>query len=276
MVTASNSKKYNVSTYYIAYFDVLGYKDLFKDKQSDILSFLYNIVRLTEDVMNATESGVIFDNKFKVKSFSDNFIIMLDAKKSDEYQSVKALSYLVAVLQLRFLEEYRILIRGGITKGDAYIDNNIVFGEGLIKAVELEETAAFPRIILDEKRISSDTCDTLLEKCIRKDEDDKYYVDYFDILGMYIGNYADFGDDTEKHLKLLKKNISALVNKHCKYPPNLKDSNRAAIREKTISKYLWLLTKFNEYCELGDEEYVIHYELSICKKWMKCEVIVKK
>ena len=133
--------KYEENNYYIAYFDILGYKAYFEDKENDIISFLHSIIAISRDFINSTTPGQVFSNNFITKTFSDNFIIMIEENRYDDYQNVKSLAYIVAILQLRFLEKYNILIRGGITKGNGYVDNNIVFGEGLVRAVQLEETA---------------------------------------------------------------------------------------------------------------------------------------
>lgn len=258
--------------YYIAYFDILGYKAFFEDKENDIMEFLKQIIKLADDVVN--KSASIFWDKFEVKSFSDNFVILLNSKGLNEYQAVKSLSYLLAYMQLRFLEKYSVLIRGGITVGDIYIDNNIIFGEGLVKAVELESGANFPRIVIDEKSIKKEVCDDLCEKCIRMDTDERYYVNFFEALETDISGEEDIYN-VENHLMVLQKNIYTLLKRNGKYRANLKDPKKIAETDKTISKYIWLLTKYNDYCADGYIKYMITYDLSINYRLMKCEVIPK-
>ena len=176
-------------------------------------------------------------------------------------------------MQLKFLERYRVLIRGGITTGDIYIDKNIIFGEGLIKAVELESNAIFPRIILDEKAISRQVCDDLCEKCIKKDNDDRYYIDFFEILDTHIGNHEETDGAVDDRLIVLQNNVFKLLKKYGKYNSNVKDLKKIAETDKTISKYIWLLTKYNEYCIKGHEKYKITYDLKINMRLMKTEII---
>lgn len=269
-----------MKSYYIAYFDVLGYKAFFEDKGNDVFVFLESNIQMANDIVRKTEPDSVFsDMHFLIKSFSDNFMILIeDDGKSDGYKEVKALSYLMALFQLRFLEKYKILVRGSITKGSAYINENIVFGEGLIRAVTQEEKANFPRIIIDseESRIEKEICNDLLEKCISKDEDDAYYVDFFDILGSSVGFDNEFSTDINDHLTNLRKNVVALVKKHGKYVRNVKDPAKIAAAEKTISKYAWLLTKFNNYCELNAPEQSIRYSLVLYYRLMRCEIEVKE
>lgn len=271
---------YQMKSYYIAYFDILGYKAFFEDKGNDVFTFLESNIQMANDIVRKTKPDSVFsDMHFLIKSFSDNFMILIENnKKSDGYQEIKALSYLMALFQLRFLEKYKILVRGSITKGEAYINENIVFGEGLIRAVTQEEAANFPRIIIDsdKDRIPEQVCDDLLEKCVSKDEDDAYYVDFFDILGSSVGFDNEFSKNKSKHLSIIRKNVVALVKKHGKYVRNVKDPAKIAVAEKTISKYAWLLIKFNEYCKTHAPEQSISYKLVLYYRLMRCEIEVEK
>ena len=176
-------------------------------------------------------------------------ILVRQTNKSNDYQVVKSLVYLLALLQLRFLEKYSILIRGSITKGDVFLNDNIIFGEGLLRAVELEGQAIFPRIILDEERFGETVCEDLCEYCVNKDEDDKYYIDFFGILGRGIGNSNEYLVGEKEHLDIIRENIIKLVKKHGKFNRQVKDPKKIAESEKTISKYAWLLMKYNKYCK---------------------------
>ena len=180
----------------------------------------------------------------------------------------------MAIFQLRFLEKYRILVRGAITKGDAYIDNNIVFGEGLIRAVTLEGLANFPRIILDKERLGNQICDDLCEKCIAKDVDDEYYINFFSVLGTSVGLDDEYSNNVELHVANIRKNITTLVKKHGKYNRSVKDIKKIAQAERTISKYTWLLAKYNEFCETIGEGWAIAYRFELYYRLMKSEIHV--
>lgn len=270
---------YSMKSYYIAYFDILGYKAFFEDKGNDVFEFLESNIKMANDIVEKANQDPIFpDIKFVIKSFSDNFMILVeDSGKSDGYREVKALSYLVGVFQLRFLERYKVLVRGSITKGKAYINENIVFGEGLIHAVALEEQANFPRIIIDSEqdRIGKQICSDLIKQYVSQDEDDVYYINFFNILGSSIDYDKEFSENIDYHISLLRKNVISLVKKHGKYVRNVKDPAKIAAAEKTISKYAWLLTKFNQYCALNSPEQQIPYSLVLYYRIMRCEIEVK-
>ena len=266
----------NTKEYYIAYFDILGYKGFFEDKDNDINEFLNYNIKLVSDIINkTTHNTILFNYPFTLKMFSDNFVILVEKNQNiGEHGIVKVLSYLLALLQLRFLEKYKILIRGVITKGEVYIDERLIFGEGLIRAVEQESYASFPRIILDKERIQKSVCDDLCEYCVMIDEDEEYYINFFDVIGMGIGNDDEFTENEEGHISILKENIIRLVRKYGKYNRRVTDKKKIEIADKTISKYAWLLSKFNRYCEFNFEKYQIPYKLTLYYRLMKCEIEV--
>ncbi|MDE5825819.1 MAG: hypothetical protein K2H91_14240, partial [Lachnospiraceae bacterium] len=51
-------------------------------------------------------------------------------------------------IQRNFILQYDLFLRGGITIGTLSFNDDFIFGQGLIDAVELEETARYPRIII--------------------------------------------------------------------------------------------------------------------------------
>lgn len=265
-----------LKNYYIAYFDILGYKDFLEENETDIIEFLEANISIAKEVVCKTNE-IVSKFNFIIKSFSDNYIILLeDNCQNDGYQEVIALSYLVAIFQLRFLEKYSILIRGCITKGKAFIDSNIVFGDGLIRAVSMEHYAKFPRIIIDKERIDNKVCEDLCEKCISLDEDNEYYVNFFEIIGMVIFSEEFFSENISELLNRIKHNIESLVTKYCKYPKDINDINKLQKSQKLISKYVWLLSKFNRYCEIYEPEYYIKHLFVLNERTMNCEIEVKK
>ncbi len=276
-----NEKKFKSASlrdYYIAYFDILGYKAFFDDKGNDVFEFLQANVAMANDIVRKTSPDAVFANmQFEVKSFSDNFMILIrKTAKTNDYQAIKALVYLMALFQLRFLEKYSILVRGSITKGQAFLNSNIVFGEGLLRAVELENKALFPRIIIDRERIDEEICEDLLEKCVKIDEDEQYYVDFFDIIGCGVGFDNEYLVGEKDHLEKIRNSIVKLVKKYGKFNRQVKEPKKIEESEKTISKYAWLLMKFNQYCDTWYPEYKIAYTLTLYYRLMRCEINVDK
>ena len=247
--------------YYICYFDILGYRDFLEKNPEEHKKFLVEVL-----FSNASIASIIRNTNtsvdIKYRAYSDNFIIYFKKSSCDKYEALRLLSIIVRKIQIDLLSKFKILVRGGITSGEFFADENILFGEGLVKAYDMEnKQAQNPRIIIDREVFSKEL--SLLEKkeFIKKDTDNYYYVNYF----------FDYGA-----LILLKGKCKVLIENHCRYHPNLKDKEKIQQQEKTIGKYSWLLIKFNQRCEeLKADNLKIDYSLKINKRLFKMEISCK-
>lgn len=142
MATNSKDKKY--ATYYIAFLDMLGFKNLVNDEAK----FDY-IMRVFEKIdRNYKIESVLWDEHgnqvtsdkeyfINTKIISDSICLYINA---DDEQNLLLLLFTCKVVQWELTNlETPILLRGGIVKGKLYSDGNIIFGPGLTKAYLLEE-----------------------------------------------------------------------------------------------------------------------------------------
>lgn len=138
------------TSHIILYFDILGYKTLLKSKVINEQYIMHAIKNLITQVKKYSKDTKIY----KSLIFSDNCVICFQIKK---ILSVPALlCHAVAIAQFieRNLLLHGLFVRGSICRGDIYINNNFIFGNGIIKAYELEnEVAIYPRIIIDSELI---------------------------------------------------------------------------------------------------------------------------
>ena len=181
-----NFKQDELQDYYLAYFDILGYKSYFEN-ESDPYDFLSVIQSAIEDMKKSVNNTLLLnDVDVKFRAYSDNFLFYIK-HENNELGAMAALSFLTQQIQRRLLEKYSILIRGGITIGKFYVNEDFIFGKGLIDVYTLENKfAVYPRIILDNKnkKFSVAVLETLERRgYISKDEDDFYYVQFFDTFG---------------------------------------------------------------------------------------------
>ena len=147
-----------IKEYYIAYFDLLGYKNFFQnypDKVGDFLQVIHEAIFNTKYYIreiNSSPVGVDFGKLFiQTKVFSDNVLLCLETTTEPvEYPRFLAFLAIIAEIQRSFILRYGLFLRGGITIGKLSFNEDFVFGQGLIDAVALEEAAIYPRIILDE------------------------------------------------------------------------------------------------------------------------------
>ena len=147
-----------IEKYYIAYVDLLGYKDFFENHADQVPDFLKTIqaaIETTKVNVSKTNLSTIMstyaDMDVKIKIFSDNILLCLKTG-SAEVEIIRLLTFLalVADIQRSFISEYGLFLRGGVTIGEMFINDSFVFGQGLIDSVSMEARANHPRIILSQ------------------------------------------------------------------------------------------------------------------------------
>ena len=246
--------------HYICYFDILGYRAFFESDTKAHKNFLAK-VELTCASIHSVIRNAQLPIKVNCKTYSDNFLLYFE-KSIGESEALKILINLIRKISVKLLSELEVLIRGAITVGEFYADEDIVFGEGLVNAVELEEkTAINPRVVIDEKKFNVDLNEFLSNNLIVKDADDIIFINYF--------NSVDA-------LKLTRGKCIKLINNHGRYHPTVKEPKKIQQSERVISKYIWLLVHFNNQCRiLGSPNLLIDYELRINDRLIKTEVRAK-
>ncbi|MBW8036232.1 MAG: hypothetical protein FVQ79_11525 [Planctomycetes bacterium] len=142
---------------YVAFIDILGFKELVKraEKDATLLGRLTSILEEQEmyskiekhfDATSKVDSSDYYRNMFRISTFSDN--IVMSAKT--DLNGLGLITILSAQICNRLLHQ-GVFTRGAISKGKLIHTNTIVLGNGLINAYNLEKSAAiYPRILLDK------------------------------------------------------------------------------------------------------------------------------
>ncbi|MGJ8685657.1 MAG: hypothetical protein ACSHWW_13585 [Nonlabens sp.] len=132
--------KENLKEQYIAFLDVLGFKELVNKRNTESLEIYFNSVR---DSLN-----IIGNEKRNIKSLliSDSTILISPDTKKDFKTLLRAVQTIQSTLAQK-----GIWLRGAISYGEVYFDenSNLVVGKGLVKAYLLESEAIYPRVIID-------------------------------------------------------------------------------------------------------------------------------
>lgn len=192
-----------IKEYYIAYFDLLGYKQFVKDHSDKVESFLndiYKAICYVKGYLQIITSSPLTSGlghiSIQTKIFSDNILLCLETgTTASEYPRFLAFMLIVADIQRNFILRYGLFLRGGITIGTLSFNDDFVFGQGLIDVVALEEKAVYPRIIIGESVV--DYC--AQSHFIKKAELEKAKV---------IGERAIAGEEiTDKELKFYSSTI---------------------------------------------------------------------
>lgn len=152
-----------IKEYYIAYFDTLGYQAFFKetpDKASEFLNTIHsaitNIVGYVKSFNDSPMASEVGNLHIQSKIFSDNITLCIEVGDDVTKEKSRILTFmgLISEIQRRFIIEYGLFLRGGFTKGKMSINDDYIFGEGLIEAVKMEESTFHPRIAVSEKIIA--------------------------------------------------------------------------------------------------------------------------
>lgn len=167
---------------YIAYMDILGYSAYIAENPDKANDYLKTITEAIGKVKNNVagislvgKNGFHTDVDIKCKTFSDNILLCMEATDNpDEIRRVIVFLISVASIQRGLVIEHNLLMRGGITIGELFINNDFVFGKGLIDAVGLEKKAENPCVIIS---------DELLELCKGLIDIDQ---EGYDTIGRYV------------------------------------------------------------------------------------------
>ena len=267
----------------VAFIDILGFEHILnatkiKTDQNqliddqDLIKDLYDVFMRIRDLMGVDEQVEGVAESRQVTQFSDSIVISFEI--SDEPLEFKYL--LGELLHLTYeLLKSEILIRGGISYGSLIHTDKVLFGTALVHAYMVESKAAVsPRIILPKSLFDknneyrklleyADKSGREISNFLNKDEDDFYYIDYFDKcqkpeLGIFVSD-----NDYIDHLKRLKVLIinGLRTNKqglYSKYGWMKTKWNRTILKYKTIDECNILLAdRRNDLAEYFSSELLI-------------------
>ncbi|MBU1150158.1 MAG: hypothetical protein KJ800_04325 [Proteobacteria bacterium] len=221
---------------YVAFIDILGFSRHVEKSIKD--RALFSTLR------SILSSGALTANHKRpddVRSyhFSDSIVI------STIYDP-EGLKEIIESVQLTCISLlcYRILTRGGITKGKLYDDGKSVFGPALIRAYHIEkDIALYPRILMDRCIYREVNKSSYSKNAFRKDFDDLYHLDLLKHGQFCEGDPdIDIGHNkppimawtTEEWLQKIKKFIEEEL---------VQQKDKTAV----VKKYVWMAKYFNSF-----------------------------
>lgn len=181
-----DSEKY--SQYYVAFLDILGFKDLVNNSENSC-EYVLNIYKFLNQYNDMFFSNIpeTIKKEIKMKIMSDSICIYINANIPNALHDLVTFCTLFEYNLL--LIDPCIFIRGGIVYGDMYVKDDIMFGPALIEAYLLEENnAQFPRIIMCKSTFDRGRTETdkqfqkSLDFWVFRDDDAFYTLDYFALL----------------------------------------------------------------------------------------------
>jgi hypothetical protein len=223
----------NTEEKFVAFLDVLGFKELVNKKDFDALdSYFSKLLSVLDDLR---------DKKQDVQSFiiSDSIILIAPKGLQSFIQLIKAIQTIQSQLIWR-----KIIIRGAVSYGDVYYngEKNIIVGKGYIRAYLLEQEAVYPRVIIDPaiikvfdtdkqgflKQVNKSINYNFEKRLIYQDSEyskipiDSIFVDYAN----RIIKKDEISDSIEKLYETIRENLYS--------------------EQKLFSKYMWLKEYFLE------------------------------
>ncbi|MCL2842878.1 MAG: hypothetical protein FWE28_05340 [Oscillospiraceae bacterium] len=255
MNTNNESSKFIPTPHFIAYLDILGYKE--KANGGDI--------KLAETIDSTLDSAKDFAKWFlgrddedlgiAIKAFSDNILICTE-------KGWDLLFLMVGVLQHHMLDN-GYFIRGALCHSDLYFDERFLFGKGIIMAHEIEsKIARFPRIILHSSYRSAANA----QDDPRFDPRDDEAINIFDVFSSVAGMLPLYLHDTDGYMFINYLGISHAMPDYAKEHKfeevleshrdkilfNIKDCERRCLPQGIMEKFLWCLQYHNRFCSEND------------------------
>ncbi|MES2440921.1 MAG: hypothetical protein V4584_17785 [Verrucomicrobiota bacterium] len=229
------------SEHLIAFIDILGYSELVAQADFDQVD---RCVRIFLDAFAARDPDQMLGRR--TTYFSDTIVTTIPVTHPEHGHQLHGLLfheiYALCLAQAELFDRLGVIVRGGLTVGDLIHDETRIFGPGVIQAYKLEQSASFPRIVVDRRLFARYFADRALvaDHHIRRSQDYSYIrpllyresngdrsVDY---LGQALYNL----DDPEYY--------PVLLGKH-------RDSIRDGLGHQSSSvraKYLWL-TRYHDH-----------------------------
>src|SRR5436190_15478207 len=127
----------------VAFVDVLGFSEIVYNSDNERIESYYTYLESRfKDHISKTKLQYLF--------ISDSIVVSADDSKENLFE----LTRLLTKIQCNLLID-KIIVRGAISFGNLYVNNegNVIVGDALIKAYQLESHAINPRIIIDRQLI---------------------------------------------------------------------------------------------------------------------------
>jgi hypothetical protein len=125
----------NTKVRYIALFDILGFQAIVNNRHINTVVECFRELSSLADCINKTIDFVSF-RRFEIKIFSDT-IFVFTSEINDECfgDFTKYCSLLVAIAFKKGL-----MLRGALVKGQTYIDNEVILGQPIVRAYQMEKS----------------------------------------------------------------------------------------------------------------------------------------
>ena len=173
-------QKYKVKEHVVAFIDVLGAKKKIQQDVNDSLNIVHETYNEAIDFLSTLYSGKIDILRPQIKIFSDNIVVAVPTDIKGRPAALMSVMIYAGMIQHHFLQ-HKYLVRGGISLGDFFVDDVMLWGTALTRAYEIESTIAiYPRIVLDPRLVGQTQLlnNQVLQNWLSQDIDRLFYINY--------------------------------------------------------------------------------------------------
>jgi len=157
---------------YVAFIDMLGFSHLVRaaagdaEKQTNIIEA---IRRLKDTACGNAATGLI------VTYFSDCLVVSSDRTADGLYEMLQSIKIIAENLLV-----VDVMVRGGLTVGEIYHDDQFMFGPGMLEAYDMERCQTKHPTILVSEQVRADAAKAGLDPLLICDDEepDRHYVHY--------------------------------------------------------------------------------------------------
>lgn len=233
-----------------------------------VITFL-DILGFRERVASSSDATEIRRILTRLRSFADvgRAIDPPEAVGGDEFEVTRSIAFSDSVVRIRFIDTpYRsgalfheilglvhvqtemmaddVLVRGGITVGEVYLEGDMAFGPGFNRAYDLEsQFANAPRIVVGAEAFAALRTDPRLlavdhtpeediayiRRMLRRGDDGLWFIDYLQAMRGELDNPEFHPDLVAQHRALILEGI-----------------NSSSPQSRVFQKYLWLAHYLND------------------------------
>lgn len=226
---------------FTVFLDLLGFSEeiICKSNLGQGNEHLMNIYKAFSSASSILDGYSVWEKKI----FSDNILLGCPITNSHIHSESLFGSLITGIMQFQLqltLKNY--FVRGGWSLGDLFVDDNTIYGEALIQAVNLEKQSYYPRIILSKE--VENVCKLHLEYYnpkfdspqnfhLLKDDEGNFFINY--LYAIYPEDPDEDIDRSVSNLLIHKNNIISNLN--------IYDGNT-----KIYDKYIWAAQYHNYFC----------------------------
>jgi len=228
----------------VCFTDILGFSQMVLDAQhngtgNQLLQRLHKVLIKQYEELKPKEDYIgVF------KAFTDNIVIGLPIYDDGESQLGSIFLDFASFQSALTIEGF--FIRGGLSIGDYYGDNEFAYGPSIIEAHHLENNQAiYPRIILSDEsvRLVREHIDYYAEPesapqsrdLLRDNTDGKWFINYLESLMADVrehGNYQEAVRQLLVHKQVIEHNLTNFQG-----------------NQRVYSKYEWAAQYHNYFCQ---------------------------